>query len=89
MSRSLPWRDVVAPPVQSWRWLIRCVAAAALRSASRKLADAARRIADVPQHALPAMDPGVVEFHADGGAPEGAIYVDGELAFHLPGVTRL
>jgi hypothetical protein len=30
-----------------------------------------------------------VEFHAEAGAPEGALYVDGELVGRLPGVTRL
>jgi hypothetical protein len=30
-----------------------------------------------------------LEFHADAGAPEGALYVDGVLFGHLPGVHRL
>lgn len=30
-----------------------------------------------------------LEFHADAGAPEGALYVDGLLFGHLPGVKRL
>jgi hypothetical protein len=30
-----------------------------------------------------------VEFHADAAAPEGALYVDGVLFGHLPGVHRL
>jgi len=30
-----------------------------------------------------------LEFHADAGAPEGALYVDGLLFGHLPGVHRL
>jgi hypothetical protein len=29
------------------------------------------------------------EFHAEAGAPEGALYVDGELVGRLPGVRRL
>jgi hypothetical protein len=30
-----------------------------------------------------------LEFHADGCAPEGALYVDGQLVGRLDGVTRL
>ena len=31
----------------------------------------------------------VFEFYAEAGAPEGALYVDGQLVGYLPGVTRL
>jgi hypothetical protein len=31
----------------------------------------------------------VLEFYAEAGAPEGALYVDGRLVGHLEGVTRL
>ena len=31
----------------------------------------------------------LLEFHAEAGAPEGALYVDGHLVGHLAGVTRL
>lgn len=30
-----------------------------------------------------------VEFYAEAGAPEGALYIDGKLAAHLDGVHRL
>lgn len=30
-----------------------------------------------------------LEFYAEAGAPEGALYVDGQLVGTLPGVTRL
>ncbi len=33
--------------------------------------------------------PPVLEFYADAGAPEGALYLNGELVGFLPGVTRL
>lgn len=33
--------------------------------------------------------PPVLEFHADAGAPEGALYLNGELVGRLQGVTRL
>jgi hypothetical protein len=31
----------------------------------------------------------VYEFYAEAGAPEGALYVNGELIGYVPGVTRL
>jgi hypothetical protein len=31
----------------------------------------------------------VLEFHADAGAPEGALYVNGKLVGHIQGVQRL
>lgn len=36
-----------------------------------------------------AAPPAEREFHAEAGAPEGALYVDGRLVGHLIGVTRL
>jgi hypothetical protein len=30
-----------------------------------------------------------MEFYAEAGAPEGALYIDGELVGMLPGVSRL
>lgn len=33
--------------------------------------------------------PPEIEFYAEAGAPEGALYVDGQLIGTLPGVTRL
>lgn len=57
-----------------------------LRAASRLLDSLAARLALAPRTA-PADR--VVEFHADAGAPEGALYVDGQLVGHVMGVTRL
>lgn len=65
----------------------RRLAAAALRIGSRALAMLARRLRGASRRA-PAQPP-VLEFHAEAGAPEGALYVDGQLVGHLPGVTRL
>jgi hypothetical protein len=63
--------------------------AGVLRAASRLLDGLAARLDWVPDAALaPAREP-VLEFHADAGAPEGALYVDGVLVGHLAGVTRL
>jgi hypothetical protein len=30
-----------------------------------------------------------LEFYAEAGAPEGALYLDGDLVGYLPGITRL
>jgi hypothetical protein len=67
---------------------LRLVAAAMLYGASVGLERVARWL--VP--AAPSQPDGVlpqVEFHADAGALEGALYVDGQLVGRLPGVSRL
>ena len=61
-------------------------ASALLRAASRLLDSLAARLALVPRE--PPVDR-VIEFHAEAGAPEGALYVDGHLVGHVLGVTRL
>ena len=64
----------------------RTVAATLLRAASRMLDALAERLALV--EARVAVDP-VLEFHGDAAAPEGALYVNGQLVGHVLGVTRL
>lgn len=55
-------------------------ASAALARLSRRLAHpAARRTTPLPQ----------LEFYAEAGAPEGALYLDGELVGVIEGVRRL
>ena len=77
---------------KEWHWspapsTTRRFVAMALRSASRGLARVARRLRGATARvAAPAP---VLEFYAEAGAPEGALYVDGQLVGHLPGVTRL
>lgn len=61
-------------------------AMALLRAGSRLLDRLAASLDLAP--ALPRKDP-LIEFHADAGAPEGALYVDGRLVGHVLGVTRL
>lgn len=62
--------------------------AAALKSASAVLADLAQRLAAPPP--IPASPlPPVLEFYAQAGAPEGALYLDGELVGWVAGVQRL
>lgn len=66
------------------------LAAHALQAASELLTRLALRAAADRAAALPS--PHVVEFHAchrEGAAPEGALYVNGELVGYLPGVKRL
>lgn len=64
----------------------RRLAAALLRSASRLLARLAQRLGE-PKAPPPL--PETLEFYADAGAPEGALYLDGHLVGYLPGVRRL
>ncbi|WP_295645744.1 hypothetical protein [uncultured Methylibium sp.] len=69
----------------------RLVLVASLLRASSALLHVAVRLQHraVPA-ALPTVDePDRLEFHAEAGAPEGALYVDGQLAGWLSGVTRL
>ncbi len=61
--------------------------ATALRLASRTLAQLARQLGR-PMARGRQRDP-VLEFYAEAGAPEGALYVDGQLVGRLPGVNRL
>ena len=65
----------------------RRVATAGLRLASLALVKLARQLGASGRH-RPVRAP-VLEFYAEAGAPEGALYVDGHLVGHLPGVTRL
>ena len=64
-------------------------AARVLGAASRLLDRLAARL-DAPA-ARPAMaeHAAILEFHAEAGAPEGALYFNGERIGTLPGVTRL
>lgn len=74
------------PPAPS---AVRRTLAAFLESASRASAQLAQALAERPTRQAGAQDSPQVEFHAEAGAPEGALYVDGQLVATLPGVTRL
>ena len=76
-----PYDDAAPVPSGARTW-----AAAVLRAASRSLDTLAQRLALVE---APATTERVLEFHADAGAPEGALYVNGQLVGHVLGVTRL
>jgi len=86
MTKSLyGFHGPLAAPV---RHPARRLAAATLRQASRLLARLARRLAARHEPPRPTRPP-EFEFYAEAGAPEGAVYLDGELIGHVPGVTRL
>ena len=85
MTKTTPW--TLEPPPLPATSLVRGAAARALRRSGTALRHWARRLqARRPQP--PAGDP-LFEFHAEAGAPEGALYVDGQRVGVLPGVTRL
>lgn len=86
MSKStVPWALAPSPlhPATAWRRR----AAHGLRCLGLRCVRVARRW----MHAGPAPEPASahLEFHAEAGAPEGALYVDGQRVGTLPGVTRL
>ncbi|HET7794214.1 MAG TPA: hypothetical protein VFL64_12605 [Rhizobacter sp.] len=84
--KPLSWRpDSVTPP---WTYPVRRLLAAGLRGTSAVLARLAQYAA-VPAVPEVKQAPEVLEFYADASAPEGALYVDGDLVGYLYGVKRL
>lgn len=65
---------------------VRAVSIAVLRAASRALDALAARLQPEEREASSI---GVVEYHAEAGAPEGALYIDGQLVGYVMGVQRL
>jgi hypothetical protein len=86
MTRSVRW--ALEPSVPSPTERVRRFVGYALRRAGAVLAIWARAIRRAKAHASPAVEP-VLEFYAEAGAPEGALYVDGQRVGVLEGVTRL
>lgn len=97
MTRTMPWgAQDAAPP---WSALLLKATAAALRGASVLLERRAARLtasaiaqAQADADALLNAGADTVEFHAvyrDAGAPEGALYINGELVGTICGVKRL
>ena len=72
--RPRPLRPIVARALGATSMLLGRLAAELSAAAAPKF-----------RHELPP----VLEFYADAGAPEGALYLDGELVGYLSGVTRL
>ncbi len=81
--KDLPWSDA-PPPARP----VREVLAALLRALGAVLDRLAVRLIHVEPAAV-APSETLFEFHAEAGAPEGALYVNGHLVGHLDGVTRL
>ena len=88
MNKTLSW--AASSATRPFSATLLYLAAGGLQAASELLTRLAGRLAAERAARLPS--PHVVEFHAchrDGGAPEGALYVNGELIGYLPGVKRL
>jgi hypothetical protein len=68
---------------------VRLLLAGVLRSISVALARLARGLAAAERARTRTPAETVLEFYAEAGAPEGALYVDGQLVGFLPGVKRL
>ena len=86
MNKSLD--GAYAPFVPARGSALRHVAALALHRVSRLFARWARQLRCAP--ALKAdVAPLALEFHAEAGAAEGALYVNGQLVGYLQGVNRL
>ena len=97
MTRTMPWgASDHAPPLAA---TLLKLGAALLRKASELLEVRAARVAHTAQlealaaaEELLAASTQTVEFHClhrDAGAPEGAVYVNGELVGFVGGVSRL
>ena len=81
-TKHLPWSDA-SPDNRP----VREVLAALLHASGAALNSLAVHLLRV-QAATQAVEP-VLEFYAEAGAPEGALYVNGQLVGHVRGVTRL
>lgn len=97
MTRTMPWSPgELAPPLSA---TLLNLLAVLLRRASDLLAGRARRLAEAAEAEaaaaaaeLLASNVQTVEFHPvyrEAGAPEGALYINGELVGTISGVTRL
>lgn len=82
MNKTLSWHPGVPVPARGLRRAL----ARALRVGGRALVRWARHL--LAAERAPTHEP-VLEFYAEAGAPEGALYVDGRRVGVLPGVTRL
>lgn len=87
---STPSSSRLAHPTLSLElYAVRRGAAAVMHGASRLLQRLAHRLAPEPGEPRGVAHELLLEFHAEAGAPEGALYIDGELVALLPGIRRL
>ena len=87
MLKSLPWG--YAPADAEGVLSIRRGLAALLRRTSAALARLSRALAHSDRRGRRSALPPQLEFYADAGAPEGALYLDGQLVGYLDGIQRL
>ena len=85
MSKTLSLRAQAERPYRPFRPM----AARALGAASMLLGRLAAELSAAATPRFRHQLPPVLEFYADAGAPEGALYLNGELVGYLSGVTRL
>jgi hypothetical protein len=88
MTKTMSW--AAGDATRPWSATLLYFAAAVLQAASNGLTRLAARVSVV--QAAPAVAVQTVEFHpmyGEGGAPEGALYVNGELVGVIEGVKRL
>ena len=87
MSKSMVW--TLEPAAAGVGGRVRLALAAGLKWGSVHLGRAALRLhGAAPVDGAGCEEP-VLEFYAEAGAPEGALYVDGVRVGIVPGVTRL
>jgi hypothetical protein len=77
------------PGLATRRRAPRHAAAVVLHVVSQLLSRLARQLAAPPAQSRPVASSPVIEFYAEAGAPEGALYVEGQLVAVLPGISRL
>ena len=87
MTNSFPWAASADEARHPLHETLRQLAARGLRSASAAMARLAGHLA--APVARPAPTDPQLEYHAEAGAPEGALYLDGRLVGWVEGVTRL
>lgn len=88
MSKTLLFETAAGPRARLSR-PARHAAARALGAASMLLGRLAAALSAAHPRAAARGLPPVLEFHAEAGAPEGALYLNGELVGRLHGVRRL
>jgi hypothetical protein len=86
LMKDIHW--TAAPPRHALDQGWRDAAGSLLRSLGALLDRAAHRLTAEPRPDGLWAHP-MVEFHAEAGAPEGALYVNGRLVGYIEGVTRL
>ena len=87
MIKNLYWSYAPVAPEMGYR--VRRLTAAVLRAVGMVLTKIARRLAATPTRRPRAMYERELEFYAEAGAPEGALYADGVLIGYVSGVKRL